>query len=386
METKNLQQISENYQAYTDKYFLRSKQILQTENINPRVRYQVFARKDLTLKGISEAVDFVKQVAGDKVRIYALRDGQLYTANTPIMKLEGPVQELIDLETVYLGLLSGNLTPPLDMQEMRQKARAIKRAAGDKPVFYFGARHFHPELDEQIGKICYEEGFAGASTDIAAKSWNAKGLGTIPHALILSYEAYMCENVDIWRFGKGNPTVEAAKAFDRNIDKAVPRIALIDTFNREITDTVETAQAVPSLKGARIDTCGENYAEGIWESRVPIFDEKYREGKGVTIGSVWGLRRGLDRTGWKKLQELEITVSSGFNEEKTAAFMQADETYQRMYGKPLFNSIGTGSLAKPVMTTSDICAYFSEKLGSWVPLSKVGRGELPSNGLEEVVR
>ena len=34
----------ENIEQYTDKYFLRAKQILEQENINPIVRMQVFAR------------------------------------------------------------------------------------------------------------------------------------------------------------------------------------------------------------------------------------------------------------------------------------------------------------------------------------------------------
>ena len=47
-----------------------------------------------------------------------------------------------------------------------------------------------------------------------------------------------------------------------------------------------------------------------------------------------------------------------------------------MHEKPLFDSIGTGSLANPTMTTSDIYSYFSEKENKWKPLSKVGRQEL----------
>ncbi len=50
------------YRDYTDKYFLRSKQILEAENINPVVRYQVFARQDIkSLVGVNKAVDFIKR-------------------------------------------------------------------------------------------------------------------------------------------------------------------------------------------------------------------------------------------------------------------------------------------------------------------------------------
>jgi nicotinate phosphoribosyltransferase len=368
------------YQDYTDKYFLRSKQILEAEGINPIVRYQVFAREDVdALRGVDETAGFVKSVARDRARVYALRDGQRYRAKEPLMKIEGRAQDIIDLETVYLEILSGNLTGPLDMQEVRRKARAVVRAAEGKPVYYFGARHFAPGLDEGIAKICQEEGFAGCSTDIGARAWNSKGIGTIPHSLILSYAAHMKEEGI-----QGNPTLEAARAFDRNIDSRVPRIVLIDTFNREIYDSIRTARNIPNLFGVRIDTCGENYSQGSREVELPELDvdSKYIRGKGVSIASVWALREALDKSGFGNL---EITVSSGFNEKKTAAFVEADRAYKERYGKPLFDSIGTGSLAKPIMTTSDIVAYYSEKQGQWLPLSKKGREETLSKSLEEVI-
>jgi len=377
--SKEQQELRRNFREYTDKYFLRSRHILEAEEINPVVRYQVFARKDInSLVGVDEAVDFVKSVTKNRARVYALRDGQEYRAKEPIIKIEGHVQDLIDLETVYLEILSGNLTGNIDLQEVRQKAKAVVQAAQEKPVYYFGARHFHYALDAPIARICQEEGFKGTSTDIGAKAWDSKGLGTIPHALILAYKAYMQEQGI-----QGNPTVEAAKAFDRNIPQEVPRIILIDTFNREIDDTVATAKTVTTLAGARIDTCGENYAQGSKEVVLPKLNvnSKYLKGKGVTIASVWALREALDSAGFG---DLEITVSSGFNEDKTKAFMQADRAYQEKHGKTLFDAIGTGSLSKPIMTTSDIVAYFNERDKKWRPMSKVGRGEISTTRLEEI--
>ncbi len=368
-----------NYRDFTDKYFLRSNEILQAEGINPIVRYQVFARQDIPkLEGVDMAVELIKQTTGEDVKIYALKDGMSYKSGEPLMKLEGPVQSLVELETVYLGLLSGAFTGELGFGEMRERARAIKQAAEDKPVLYFGARHFHPLFDEGIAEICQEEGFVGCSTDIGARAWDAKGKGTIPHALILAVEAYMKEQgID------ENPTVYTAKLFDRNIDSSVPRIVLMDTYNREITDSIATARAVPSVKGFRIDTCGENYTEGSEDVILPHIDvdEKYLRGRGVKIASVWGLRNALDRAGFR---DLELTVSSGFNEEKTAAFLRADKVFQAHFRRPLFNAIGTGSLAKPVMTTSDIVAYFSQNQGGWLAHSKIGRGEVESDRLEEI--
>ncbi len=376
--------IVEEYREYTDKYFLRTKHILEAEGINPIVRYQIFTRKGGEVRGVDEAAKFIKEVKGNKVKVYSLKDGEQYKLYEPLMKLEGRVQDLVDLETVYLGIISGSLTGKVDLNEVRQKAREIVIAAKDKPVFYFGARHFHYTLDEEISRICKEEGFAGCSTDIGAKAWNAKGIGTIPHALIIAYAAYMRENgID------GNPTVEAAKGFDRNIEPEVPRIVLIDTFNREVDDAIETAKAIPSLKGVRIDTCGENHAQGSLylittdDSSLPNLDvpEGYIWRKGVTIPAQWALKEALVKEGFRKL---ESTVSSGFNAEKIKAFLEADRAFQEIYGVPLFTNIGTGSIANPVMATSDIVAYFSEKRRVWIPMHKVGRPEINTRRLKEV--
>lgn len=384
MVNNTLSEITRNYLEYTDKYFSRTRQILEAKGINPIVRYQVFARKGGIVNGLNNAVDFVKAVAGDKARVYALRDGYQYAPGEPLMKIEGRVQGYVELETVYLGLISGGLTGEIDMNLVRHNARQIRNAARDKKLMYFGARHFHPSLDASIAKICQEEGFDSCSTDIGAKAWGSVGQGTTPHALIVSYAAYMEQNGI-----EGNPTVEAAKGFDEVIDKKVPRIMLIDTFNREEEDTLKTAWAVPSLSGVRIDTCGENEIQknryrtdlpGLPYDSLKEF-EKYLFGNGVKIDGIWDMRELLLTCG---LGKLELVVSSGFNAEKTKAFMKADEKFEEMYGVPLFTTIGTGSVANPVMATSDIVAYYDEKTGTWKEKHKVGRPEVQTSRLVEV--
>lgn len=371
--------LPQEYEAHTDKYFLRSKEILEKENINPIVRYQVFARTNGIVRGVNEAVDFIYQTVGAKAKVYALRNGQEFENGEPLMKIEGYVQDLVDLETVYLGITAGELTGFVDLDNARIEARKIVDAAKGIPVWYFGARHFDPRIDAEMGRICQSEGFVGASTDVAAAAWGAKGAGTTPHSLILSYTAHMLENkLDL------NPTVETAKAFDKYMDPKVPRIMLIDTFNREIDDTLATAEALDNLAGVRIDTCGENYTQGIENVVLPELDvpEKYLTGKGVKIAGVWGLREALVKNG---LEDVGLVVSSGFNVDKTRAFVKANNAFNDIYGVPLFTAIGTGSIAKPKMTTSDIVAYFSEQNEIWTPLSKKGRDETPTKRLEEVL-
>jgi len=257
------------------------------------------------------------------------------------------------------------------------KAQAIVQAAEDKPVKYFGARHYHWFADSYIGAMCKIAGFDGASTDKGAEPWGQKGFGTIPHALILSYAACI----------EGNPTVNATLGFDKYMDSKIPRVALIDTYNKEIDDSIATAQALEGrLSGVRIDTCGSNttqYSKKYIDEVCELVPEsEYRSGKGVTITSVWTLRRELDKAGF---EDVSIFVSSGFNEYKTAVFVEADKIYQEKFGRPMFDAIGTGSIAKPKMATADIVQYFDSENKVWIDNSKVGRGYKPNKNLRRVI-
>lgn len=366
---------------YMDKYFLRSKEILREAEINPTLRFQVFARRGGIVKGVDEAADFIREITEDKATIYALKNRMFYETGEPLMKIEGQAQDLIEWETGYLQIIAGALTEYVDMDKISQNAKAIVEAAENKPVIYFGARHFATTLDEKIAKICKEAGFVGCSTDIGARAWNNKGLGTVPHALILAIAAYMQENGI-----QNNPTVEAAKLFDEYIEPSVPRIALIDTFGWDVYDAVATAKAVSSLAGVRIDTCGERYAQGALEIQLPEVEfrelnipKRYIRSKGVSIAGTWILRKGLNEAGY---ENVESTVSAGFNAAKIKAFVKADKVFQRKYGSPLFSSIGTGSVyGKAVNVTSDICAFFNKRVDAWVPMIKTGRSEMFSNKL-----
>jgi len=370
-----------NPEKYTDKYFLRTRKILQEEGINPVVRMQVFSRTDVNeLHGINEALEIIadhSDLEANGGKVWALPEGSEYKAGEAMMVIEAPVQDIVHLETLYLGVISAAMTNDLerniDLKEVENKAKQIVEAAQGKPVLYFGARHFHWNLDEKIAETCKNAGFVGTSTDAGAKYWDAEGIGTVPHALILSYAAAR----------EGNPTVNAMLGFDKHIDDEVKRVALIDTYNKEVDDTLATAEALEGrLAGIRIDTCGENvtqYSERyVDEVRSLVPETKYREGNGVTVTGVWTLRRELDKAGYG---DVSLTVSSGFNEIKTAAFIEADKIYQEQYGKPLFDAIGSGSIAKPVMATADIVQYQTPE-GEWVENSKVGRGYKANDKLE----
>ena len=62
---------------YSDKYFVRTKEVLEKDNRHTRVLMQVFCRKEAVLCGVDEAVAILKLCADnpENLTIKALHDG-----------------------------------------------------------------------------------------------------------------------------------------------------------------------------------------------------------------------------------------------------------------------------------------------------------------------
>lgn len=378
---------------HADKYFTRSKEILEKDNLNPYVRAQVFVRKGPgVVSGLDEAVKYIKEETNllkNGGKLYALKNGMNYKPLETQIILEGYIQDIIEHETEYLGILSKGISlankidePNLD--EITKKASIITRLVGNRPVSYFGARHWHPDDDAKIAKATYNGGFTNASTDAGAKAFGKKGIGTIPHAL---------ENVYAWKYGKEFGVQKATEAFDKYISKDVPRIALIDFNNKEIDDTIATAKALDEkLNGVRVDTCGENISQGslkkydqekvnkFFEKKlndIPQEYQKYWAGNGVTISGVYSLNKALLE---EDFQNLNIILTSGFGSvEKIKAFLDAEKRLEMK----LFDGLGVGGIYKSIAATMDIVAVGNDA-NSLEEMSKVGRIYRPNLRLEEV--
>jgi len=222
---------------------------------------------------------------------------------------------------------------------------------------------------------------------------NLEGMGTIPHAL---------ENVMAWKYGKENAVYEATKAFDRVISKEVPRIALVDYNNREVSDSLTCCRKLgESLFAVRVDTPGENvmqrgegeklgyYSDGkfrtiVYDEKVeiPINQTKYWFGTGVTVSGVYRLRKMMDESGFEKTK---IILSSGFGkEEKVRAFVEAEE----MLGTRLFDGLLVGDVfGQPDIrfATMDIVEV-GEDEQHLIPVSKVGRKLRKNENLDKVTK
>ena len=223
----------------TDAYFLYTKEILEKEGLNPRVIIEVFARKVDNNWGVVLGIyEVAKLLEGMNLDVYAMEEGEVFLTSDktsiyePVLSIEANYADISIFENPVLGFLcfaSG----------VASKAARIRLAADDKLLLSFGTRRSHPFLAPVIERASYIAGFDSVSNILGAKMMNKEAVGTMPHALILSF----------------NDQKKAWLAFDKYMSASVKRIALVDTLYDE---KIEAIMAYDTLKdrlyGIRLDT------------------------------------------------------------------------------------------------------------------------------------
>jgi len=351
---------------YTDKYFLRTNEILKKEDINPVIAMKVFCRGKGPVTGLEEAVEVLskysdlEQVGGE----IWLINKKNFANNEPLMVIKGPAQSFVELETMYLGVLSGAISTAVGLEapepkQVTDKVKRLKDIYMEIPIIYFGARHYHWSLDKEIAAAALKAGASQTSTDIGSANIGQKGVGTTPHVLTVILASI---------YGKENATVKTAELFDKHMPLEIPRVTLVDTFNREITDSLAVAKYFGIRNNAmRIDTCGENIGEGgSFSHDREIQDPEFQTGTGVTIRLVSNVRNALIENGYGK--NTDIFLSSGFgDEDKARAFVKANHEYREKTGYHLFSGVGIGEISPARFCTADIFEVAGK------PLAKTGR-------------
>src|SRR6476661_3134948 len=178
---------------YSDKYFVRARDILLADGYRPRVTMQVFGKAPAFLGGVDEAIAILKLCAVEwpELEVRALYDGDEVKPWETVMLIEGPYDAFAHLETLYLGVLSRRT-------RVATNTRLVVEAAWPKPVMFFPARFDHWLVQTGDGYAAHISGAIGVSTDAQASWWGSRGIGTVPHALIAAF---------------GGDTVEATLAF-----------------------------------------------------------------------------------------------------------------------------------------------------------------------------
>ena len=328
---------------YTDAYFMRTAEILNQDNNHPQVLMQIFTREPMIVCGIDEVIALLKTCSHnpEKIKIRALHDGDKIEPWETLMTIEGDLADFAHLETIYLGILARQ-------SRIATNVRNVIEAANGKNVLFFPARYDLWQTQESDGYAAMIGGLKGFSTDANAKASGAKGLGTIPHALICTY--------------KGD-TVAATSAFDKYIDPNIARIALVDFDN----DCVNTSLAVArklgrKLAGVRLDTSA-NMVDKSVQNPNGMFSPT-----GVCKELVWNVRKALDKEGF---DYVKIIVSSGFNPERIRTF-EAEHVPVDTY------AVGSFFFDGNINFTADVVMVDGK------PCAKVGRKYMPNPRLEDV--
>jgi len=332
---------------YSDKYFVRTREVLQHSGRDPVVTMQVFQKKTAFVAGTDEAIAILKLCLspgyefGD-LAVRCLRDGDQVDPWDTVMHITGPYRAFAHLETLYLGVLARRT-------RIATNTRAVVEAAWPEPVMFFPARHDHWMVQTGDGWAAHVAGAIGVSTDAQASWWGSEGVGTVPHALIAAFDG---------------DTVEATAAFAEAMPDDVRVISLVDFDNDSVVTSLAVARELGDrLWGVRLDTSSTMVDRAV-VGQMGEFDPR-----GVNPRLVELVRSALDGEGFK---DVKIVVSGGFTAEKIRHFKEL--------GVPV-DSYGVGSAL--VRGSYDFTADVVRVDGKAV--AKVGRAFRDNPRMEPVV-
>lgn len=406
---------------YSDRYFVRTRDVLRAEAHKGKIGYQFFTRENAIICGLDEAVAILKTCAGEykdpekanrlyqdlrycqwklqrasfrqrrseihewerkrtqiraalnqlwlngwnQIKVWALYDGMTVRKEEVVLAIEGIPRLFAHLETPILGVIARPTATATAVFKVVQAARG-------KQILFFSARFDHYWVQATDGYAALKAGAFGVSTDANADYWGAESMGTIPHLLIGCF---------------AGSTPAAFLAFDRHIPPAVNRIALVDWDNDCIGTTknvlkrlieekitgCEISEKQISFYAPQVIGSGKGKLWGVrFDTSERLRDRSVRgHGKysyGVCEELVFRARREFDRLGARKLK---IIVSGGFDEEKIERFEKRGVPVDA-YG------IGSSLLRHKIDITADVvtyeghpCAKKGRKKGDWSRLSRV---------------
>ncbi|MGI5876379.1 MAG: nicotinate phosphoribosyltransferase [Dethiobacteria bacterium] len=262
--------------ATSDLYFIRTRELLTFAGKEKTpVIAEIFCGRSGVFAGSQEVFNLLK---GRNISLWALPEGEEMEEREVVMRLEGAYDDFGMYETALLGMLASS-------SGWATAARVCKKAAGDKPVYSFGARHLHPAVAPVMERAAVIGGADNCSCILGAKLLDREPVGTVPHAAVLII----------------GDTLETALLYDQIMPGDSSRIILVDTFRDEAEETLRLARALDKrLHGVRLDTPGER--------------------GGVTPALVREVRARLDLEGFN---HVHILVSGGITAERIPALLKA---------------------------------------------------------------
>ena len=248
----------------TDLYQLTMLQAYHDEGLDGKAVFELFVRalpaqrNFLLLAGIEQALDFLQQLRFDPDEldwlhgtgrfrtdfldwlgalrftgeVHAMREGTVFFANEPVLRVEAPIAQAQLVESRLLNLVHY-------ASLVASKAARCKLVAPDSQLVDFGLRRSHgSEAGLIAARSSYLAGFAGSATVLAGQRYGIPVFGTMAHSYIEAHEL----------------EVQAFRAYaDSLTGISGPLTLLIDTYDTEAAARKIVALApVLERRGARI--------------------------------------------------------------------------------------------------------------------------------------
>ncbi|MFH1458565.1 MAG: nicotinate phosphoribosyltransferase [Candidatus Omnitrophota bacterium] len=129
----------------------------------------------------SDFLGYLKQFrfTGD---IWGMREGQVFFANEPVLRVTAPIIEAQIIESFLLNTVN--------LQTMiASKASRVVSAAGKRNVYDFSLRRTHgQDAGVKVARSSYIAGFSGTSCVLAGKLYGLPIVGTMAHSFVMSFK------------------------------------------------------------------------------------------------------------------------------------------------------------------------------------------------------
>jgi nicotinate phosphoribosyltransferase len=270
-----------------DAYLHWTKEVMRLESLNPKVLVDFVPAREGIVCGMEEVKSLLQNVLpkqetdsgvellDNEAEVWGLEEGDEIMPGEPVLRIIANYASFAIYETSICGILSSS-------SGWATAARECVKAAGDKTVIGYGARHIHPNVAHILDYASVLGGCSSASTLLGSRQSGRNPFGNMPHSLPLIF----------------GDTVVAAQAFDRHLGMEIQRIVLVGTFGDEGEEALKVSQALrDKLRGIRIDTPSER--------------------GGVTPTMVDELRARMDQMNFK---HVEIYISGGLNPTRIKEF------------------------------------------------------------------
>ncbi len=189
-----------------------------------------FLRKKAVFKNIDSSF-FDEYLPNFKFHldVWAMREGNFFFPNEPIIRVQGPIFHAQIVETYLLNVINYQTL-------IASKASRIKNVAPDKVLLEFGTRRSHsPLAGVYAARASYIAGFNGTSNVVADLELGINSSGTMAHSYVQKFDDEL-DSFDSYY-----------KIYGKN------SILLIDTY-----DTEKAAQKSTkfrnAIRGVRIDS------------------------------------------------------------------------------------------------------------------------------------